>query len=360
MPGLNHYHSSSPRSADSQPERWRPYPDPSARSGPHSGLGLNTQSPGSQFVGSLPGFDDFNPSDSLLSMDHRRSRTPPQPVSIPLPALEVELVATTCNLDTVQRRALHAFNEAPLQRQLVEMQAQLLRNQTQIASVKNQVVQALEPKFADMSQLHMQEFTPKKTSTDHMRATIRHYLVTPLRNYMNVDDSAKSYYLRKPQSFKIPAYKTSADVRRIVDKLLQRFGNEVRGNLRVLVFSKVTDGVALDLWAAHMMKHFYMHGGKTVEPSKMLKARLALMRQIAAPIVAAPRKQGEKTNFWTLLQNQVNSLYVTHKEDLEAAGWQEWADKIIAEDEQKYKERPAELDPPSFDGTDDEDSSPAA
>ncbi|EJD49304.1 hypothetical protein AURDEDRAFT_122206 [Auricularia subglabra TFB-10046 SS5] len=191
-----------------------------------------------------------------------------------------------------------------------------------------------------------------------MRRMSRHFVIQQLQDYLPLHTAVQNYYMRKPHTFRIPSYATDENVREVVDPLLVKYGGQARSNYRKAVWKLTKQGASLDVWAAFIMKHYHFH--RTGTAPVMVKARIALARQVALPLVLLPTAKGQNTMFWTKMRSALAALYAKHGPNLETTEWKQWAAHIIAADEAAYTAQTVDLpdEGPGGTGSDAVDADP--
>ncbi|KZV93206.1 hypothetical protein EXIGLDRAFT_691876 [Exidia glandulosa HHB12029] len=188
-----------------------------------------------------------------------------------------------------------------------------------------------------------------------MRDITRHYITQPLRNYSHLNIKTKGYYDTKPQSLKAPLYPADPNVREVILAHLKEYADTVRSGFRKLapnvtrqIWTFTLNRMTLDQCAAYLIKH-YVFKSQSEQFTTQSKARIALMRRVAKPLVRKKFAKGQDTGFWPNLAAELEKLYGLHGEDTNSPGWEQWAAKIIEEDESEYTDGSTSMPPPPED-----------
>ncbi|KAJ7804347.1 hypothetical protein B0H14DRAFT_2884419 [Mycena olivaceomarginata] len=71
-------------------------------------------------------------------------------------------------------------------------------------------------------------------------------------------------------------------------------------------------------------------------------ASMALMRNVAKPLIGKETTRGGDTGFWAELESKLDVLYGANGNERDSPEWRKWEQDIIAQDNSKYNCRAAE------------------
>ncbi|KZV99555.1 hypothetical protein EXIGLDRAFT_724585 [Exidia glandulosa HHB12029] len=229
---------------------------------------------------------------------------------------DVERICGRYGLDRAQAQKVHTFNEHDSATQQVELFALLTALTAESATTRNTFAE-LGKKMDDMKAQFVQSFAPPHAAVLLMRKYTRHYAVQPLQQYTQIAQATRKYFERKSDLLKITSYPSDPVIKAAISKILKEYAGQCRSNLHKVIWRFVARRVDLDSWANYMLSH-YVHKSTFTD---MMKARLALMRQVAEPLVSLPTSRGQDTGFWKKLNTELHRLYEQHGQQLESEGW---------------------------------------
>ncbi|KAJ6617229.1 hypothetical protein B0H10DRAFT_2033986, partial [Mycena sp. CBHHK59/15] len=102
-----------------------------------------------------------------------------------------------------------------------------------------------------------------------------------------------------------------------------------------MLFVALSKKTSLKTFSKNIIQKYHLLVIPDIIPNRLL-APLALMRQVAKPLVTRENKKGADTGFWSTLEDELEVLYQSHGEDRESLEWIAWEIKIIAGDDAAY------------------------
>lgn len=272
----------------------------------------------------------YEPDARLTS----RSTTPADFVS----AGEIERLAGHRGVDVAR---LNEFNDMSLSRKLLEIFAVQLQQATSSDEL-NKSVKTLDSRVTKLDARTAENFKPSDAIKQALKMMTRHYLYQPVVSYQTVHESAANYYRSLPKEnhpLMSCGYTKDKIIKDAIHKHLKELAGSERSHLRPTVWRMVQKRTTLSKWVKYMEEH-YDHSGpnRSAHIVKQQAARLALMREVAEPLVPLPTARGQDTGFWHALEERLMALYAQLGPDIAAPSWDRWATDIIARDKLAYKD----------------------
>ncbi|KAJ7463933.1 hypothetical protein FB451DRAFT_1403326 [Mycena latifolia] len=345
---------SSPSSPPSQgpartyrsPHRWTPY-DSDRHSGhrrssenvPPSPMGPGQQ--GGDFSGQyMPyagssGSFDRTPFSTLQNHGHEGR----------LPALttivNVDELSTEYGLNSAQRKAAHAFCKSGEDRAIL-MYLRLLRTEQQNNEIQEQL-QALQTQLTAVGEFCTEAWKPSKEQSKLLKSLVRHYIIRPITSYTNLVSIVETYIFDHAKTLRLELYKKDPTAKTVVRELLIAENNAVRSGVRKAVFSSVEEKATLMSFSTKMITSHHLPTVPTVPPQDIM-ACLALMRQVARPLIGKETSRGGDTGFWSNIERELDKLFEKNGNERDSPEWRKWEKEIINHDNSKYNRRAAESD----------------
>ncbi|KAJ7853042.1 hypothetical protein B0H14DRAFT_3655733 [Mycena olivaceomarginata] len=228
-----------------------------------------------------------------------------------LPALttvvSVDELSTEYGLDAAQRKAAHAFCKLSSEDRSVTLLLPLLQTERQNKEILEQMQQT-QASLGGIAGYCTQTWKPSKEQTKLLKALLRHYIIRPITSYNNLVFITETYIVDHATSLRLELYKKDPIVKSVVHELLLTENNAQRSALRKLE----------------------------------IMASMALMRNVAKPLIGKETTRGGDTGFWAELKSKLDILYGANSNERESPEWRKWEQDIIAQDNSKYNRRAAE------------------
>ncbi|KAJ7038974.1 hypothetical protein C8F04DRAFT_1392767 [Mycena alexandri] len=333
-PRSSHGPQRTPRSPLSQ--RYGPYDSDRGR---HS-QNENWMPSGPGQSGNFPQYIPYNgPSRTYdhtqFSITDQNSRLPALTTLV-----SVDELSTQYGLDSAQRKAAHTFCKLGSEDRSATLFLRLLKTERQNEEIQEQMQQMLA-NLEDIAAYCKQTWKPSKEQTKLLKALLRHYLIRPITSYNNLVAIVETYIVDHTASLRLELYKKDPTVKQVVHEMLAAENNAQRSALRKLVFNSVKEKNSLDHFCKKIINSYHLPTLPTSPPQDIM-ASLALMRQIAKPLLGKDTTRGGDTGFWADLESELDVLYAKNGNERDSAEWRKWELEIITQDNRKYNRHAAE------------------
>ncbi|KAJ6460725.1 hypothetical protein DFH09DRAFT_1383187 [Mycena vulgaris] len=261
-----------------------------------------------------------------------------------LPALttivNIDELSTEYGLDNAQRKAAHGFSRLGSNDRAVTLFLRLLQTEKQNNLVL-QEIQGLKVHVDAIGAFCTQNWKPSKEQIKLIKSLMKHYIIRPITSYGNLVAIVETYIHDHAKRLHLELYKQDPTVKSVVRELLTTENNAVRSALRKLVFASVKDKTPLKTFSMKIINMYHLPTIPTT-PSKDIMSCLALMRDIARPLIVNDTVRGGDTGFWIKLERELDTLFERNGNEREAPKWQEWEQEIIDADDSRYRRNGAE------------------
>ncbi|KAJ7308591.1 hypothetical protein DFH08DRAFT_823878 [Mycena albidolilacea] len=245
-----------------------------------------------------------------------------------LPALttvvSIDELSTEYGLDAAQRKAAHAFCKLSSEDRSVMLFLRLLQTERQNKEILEQMQQT-QASLGGIAGYCTQTWKPSKeqtvllpSSTHYpsdpsviqklLKALLRHYIIRPITSYNNLVFITETYIVDHATSLRLELYKKDPIVKLVVHELLLTENNAQRSALRKLVFTSVKDKSSLEHFSKKIIAAYHLPTVPTTPPQDII-ASMALMRNVAKPLISKETTHGGDTGFWVELESKLDVLY---------------------------------------------------
>ncbi|KAJ7686892.1 hypothetical protein B0H14DRAFT_3673700 [Mycena olivaceomarginata] len=261
-----------------------------------------------------------------------------------LPALttvvSVNELSTEYGLDAAQRKAAHAFCKLSSEDRSVTLFLRLLQTERQNKEILEQMQQT-QASLGDIAGYCTQTWKPSKEQTKLLKALLCHYIIRPITSYNNLVFITETYIVDHATSLRLELYKKDPIVKSVVHELLLTENNAQRSALRKLVFTSVKEKSSLEHFSKKIIAAYHLPTVPTTPPQEIM-ASMALMRNVAKPLIGKETTRGGDTGFWAELESKLDVLYGANGNERDSPEWRKWEQDIIARDNSKYNRRATE------------------
>ncbi|KZT19675.1 hypothetical protein NEOLEDRAFT_1183222 [Neolentinus lepideus HHB14362 ss-1] len=230
------------------------------------------------------------------------------------------------------RNGVHHFSQMTPEQQMVALFCGLMRNRANFDDIKDRLTMVEDKINVTDKKVSMNWELPPPQQTI-IRKLVRHYLIQPQNAYGVVPGQVGTYLYDRGETVRMQLYKQDAAVREITDVFIRKQFNENKSSFRKAIFASVKDGVCLDDFAAKIVPSYHLPAIPKPIPRRILGA-LAMLRDVAAPLVDMEGRRGGDTGFWKNVDKKLSTLakrYGTERSRLTG-----WEDEVIDSDNHFY------------------------
>ncbi|KAJ7699606.1 hypothetical protein B0H17DRAFT_1196225 [Mycena rosella] len=187
----------------------------------------------------------------------------------------------------------------------------------------------------------LQNWQPSKQQVKLLKALLRHYMIRPITSYTNLVAIVETYVHDHAARLHLELFKQDPTVKSIVHELLTSENNNTRSAIRKQVFTSVKEKTALNVFSIKIVNSYHLPELPTKPPNEV-KACLALMREVARPLIIKESARGGDTGSRSMLEKEVDKLFAKNGNKRDDPKWREWELEIIDADDRRYLRRGAE------------------
>ncbi|KAJ7325594.1 hypothetical protein DFH08DRAFT_941319 [Mycena albidolilacea] len=255
--------------------------------------------------------------------------------------VNVDKMVNDAQLGSVHRRAVHAFTKLDTDDRMMTLYVYTLQNESKLDALLVALGETNKT-LLDLKVFMNENWKLTEEQEKLVKALLRHYLIKPLSSYQTISGYVQTYILKHPATLHLELYKTDPTVKESVNAFITTQINNVKSGFRKALFNSVTPGkiMSLKAFACKILDAYHLPVVPDTPPQDLL-ATLALMREIAGPLVAEAakpaRQRGADTGFWAKLEEELEALYTEHGQDRKSPGWLMWEENLIEADSNRYR-----------------------
>ncbi|RDX40528.1 hypothetical protein OH76DRAFT_1412918 [Lentinus brumalis] len=288
----------------------------------------------------LPGWSERQPGPP----------TPSEANPIHLDALA--RLATHLGLEGEQRNQLYHFARLDEAQQRAHLYAYLLKEASSSSLLGSQLG-ALFCRLNEMEKLIGKRWELGRAHKLTLKALVKHYVASPQVNYTKLLSPIEKYIKSHHEKLDMAAYLSNQVVKNEVTPFLTKEINNAKNQFRKMIFRSVHPKTLASLAQLEETVLNKWHGKpKPTALTQKWSAHLALLRDVARPLVDLPTVKGGDSGFWSGITKAYDTLYKEHGKDRKAVAWMQWEQSIIATDRQTY---PSGIGEVYIDPSEDED-----
>ncbi|KAF8841433.1 hypothetical protein BDN67DRAFT_521455 [Paxillus ammoniavirescens] len=239
------------------------------------------------------------------------------------------------------RDQIHRFCELPTDSErLLAMLLDLVRQQDSLTKI-GKTLTDMQASITRLEDLCRRNWNLSDAQEVLLRRLIKHYLIKPNPSYSTVSKRVGNYVYNHAATLRLLLYTTDPTVRHTINDFLSKQTNNLKLNFRKAIFKSVTKNVMLGDAARQFIKEYHLPE-VPAEPPVDIKAALALLRQVAAPLTTKKHARGGDSGFWDGVEKELDKLYKLHGNDRTSVEWLSWETQIIGKDEQRFSRLSAE------------------
>ncbi|KAJ6537583.1 hypothetical protein B0H10DRAFT_2232577 [Mycena sp. CBHHK59/15] len=248
--------------------------------------------------------------------------------------VNIDRIANESKMSTEQRRSVHEFAQMSSSDRHTHLFLRVVQTENRLETIiANQV--SMQTTLACLLSLASQGWKPSDAQDKLLKGLLRHYHIKPNGTYTAVVSTVQNYILDHAEDLHLVVYKTDPIVKKVIDKCLADYYNNLKSSFRKLVFTGVTKKVALKKFCRMIVDKHHLPIIPDLVPQPILAA-MALMREVASPLVVVANQKGADTGFWPNLEDELDALYKKNGSDRKSPAWLEWEKNIIQDDNTKY------------------------